>query len=154
MPRGLRGMARVAKPGGRVLMNVYGDPHKIEFFGFLVGAIQSVRPDFTGPPMDPPPLPFQLQDPRRLQRELESAGLTDVKVETITEATEFRSGSDLWDWLVWSNPIVESVLGGLTLTAEDRAIIQHTLDRMVRDRAGESGVARLTNPINVGIGSK
>jgi len=41
---------RVVKPGGRVLMNVYGDPHKIEFFGFFVGAIQSVRPDFNGPP--------------------------------------------------------------------------------------------------------
>ena len=24
-------MARVVKPGGRVLMNVYGDPHEIEF---------------------------------------------------------------------------------------------------------------------------
>src|SRR5919205_3045404 len=27
MPRGIREMARVSKPGGRVLMNVYGDPH-------------------------------------------------------------------------------------------------------------------------------
>jgi ubiquinone/menaquinone biosynthesis C-methylase UbiE len=60
MPRGIREMARVTKPRGRVLMNVYGDPHKIEFF---VGAIQSVVPSFKGPPMDPRPLPFQLQDP-------------------------------------------------------------------------------------------
>lgn len=61
MPKGIGEMVRVAKPGGRVLMNVYGDPHKIEFFGFFVGAIQSVRPDFNGPRMEPPPLPFQLQ---------------------------------------------------------------------------------------------
>ncbi len=112
MPKGIREMARVVKPGGRVLMNVYGDPHKIEFFGFFVGAIQSVRPDFTGPPMDPPPLPFQLQDPERLRKELAAAGLKDVKVETITETTEFRTGKELWEWLVWSNPIVETVLGG------------------------------------------
>src|SRR5687767_10642743 len=63
MPKGISEMARVVKPGGRVLMNVYGDPHKIEFFGFFVDSIQSVRPSFNGPPMDPPPLPFQLQDP-------------------------------------------------------------------------------------------
>jgi ubiquinone/menaquinone biosynthesis C-methylase UbiE len=49
MPKGISEMARVVRPGGRVLMNVYGDPHKIEFFGFFVNAIQSVRPDFTGP---------------------------------------------------------------------------------------------------------
>ena len=63
MPKGIREMARVVTPGGRVLMIVYGDPHEIDFLGFLVTAIQSVRPGFNGPPMDPPPLPFQLQSP-------------------------------------------------------------------------------------------
>src|SRR5688572_14758460 len=38
MPKGIKEMARVVKPGGRVLMIVYGDPHKIEFFGFFVNA--------------------------------------------------------------------------------------------------------------------
>ena len=52
MPRGLSELARVTKPGGRVLMNVYGAPQKIEFFGFFVHAIQTVVPSFTGPPMD------------------------------------------------------------------------------------------------------
>ena len=79
MPKGISEMARVVRPGGRVLMIVYGDPHEIEFFGFFVSAIQSVRPDFTGPPMDPPPLPFQLQDPERLRKELAAAGLKDIK---------------------------------------------------------------------------
>lgn len=40
-------------------------------------------------------------------KELATAGLKDIKVETITEITEFQSGKELWDWLVWSNPIVE-----------------------------------------------
>ena len=78
MPQGIREMARVVKSGGRVLMTVYGDPHEIEFFGFFVTAIQSVRPDFTGPPMDPPPLPFQLQSPERLREEMASAGLREI----------------------------------------------------------------------------
>ena len=53
MPRGIGEMARVVKPGGHVLMTVYGDPHEIEFFGFLVAAIQVARPDFDGPRWTP-----------------------------------------------------------------------------------------------------
>ena len=115
MPQGIREMARIVISGGRVLMIAYGDPHEIEFLGFLVTAIRCVRPDFDGPPMDPPPLPFQLQSPDRLRDELAAARLRDISVETITEVTEFDSGAALWDWLVCSNPIVETILADLAL---------------------------------------
>jgi hypothetical protein len=137
-----------------VLVNAYGDPHKIEFLGFLVGAVQTVRPDFNGPPMDPPPLPFQLADPERLRKELAAAGLKDVRVETVTETTEHKTGKDLWEWLVWSNPIVETVLGSLNLTDDERGVIQQALEKMVRERAGGSGPAKLTNPVQIGVGTK
>ena len=154
MPTGISEMARVVKPGGRVLMTVYGDPHRIDFFGFFVDAIQSVRPDFTGPPMDPPPLPFQLQDPKKLRDELGTAGLADIEVATITESTEFQTGTDLWDWIVWSHPLAETMLGGLNLTNGERGVIQQTLENLVRKRAKGSGRAVLTNPINIGVGKK
>jgi ubiquinone/menaquinone biosynthesis C-methylase UbiE len=154
MPRGISEMARVTKPGGRVLMNVYGDPHKIEFFGFFVGAIQSVVPSFEGPPMDPLPLPFQLQDSEKLRQEFAKAGLKAIKVETITERTEFQSGEHLWDWLVHSNPIVGMVLGELNLTKEQTTVVQQALEGMLRERSGGSGPAVLTNPVNIGIGTK
>ncbi|MCI0858186.1 MAG: methyltransferase domain-containing protein [Chloroflexi bacterium] len=154
MPKGISEMVRAVKPGGRVLMTVYGDPHEIEFLGFLVGAVQSVRPDFDGPPMDPPPLEFQLADPDMLHKQLSAAGLKDVKVETITETSEHKTGMDLWEWLVWSNPLVEMVLGGLSLTNDERGVVQQTLEKMVSERAGGSGPAKLTNPINIGVGTK
>ena len=154
MPRGISEMARVTKPGGRVLMNVYGDPHKIEFFGFFVRAIQSVIPSSEGPSMDPPPLPFQLQDPERLRQELAKAGLKDIRVETITEKLEFQSGKQLWDWLVNSNPIAGMILAELNLTKEQTAVVQQALEGMIRERSGGSGPAVLTNPINIGIGTK
>jgi ubiquinone/menaquinone biosynthesis C-methylase UbiE len=154
MPKGIREMVRVVKPGGRVLIHAYGDPHKIEFLGFLVAAVQSVRPDFNGPPTDPPPLEFQLADPERLQKELSAAGLKDVKVDTITETTEHKTGEDLWEWLVWSNPIVEMVLGSLSLTHDERGLVQQALEKMVSERAGDGNGARLTNPVNIGIGRK
>jgi SAM-dependent methyltransferase len=152
LPKAIREMARVVRQGGRVLISAYGDPHQIEFLGFLIGAVQSVRPDFDGPPMDPPPLEFQLADPERLRKELAAAGLKDVKVEIITETTEHKTGKDLWEWLVWSNPIVEMVLGSLNLTNDERSVVQQTLEKMVRERAGGRHAARLTNPVNIGVG--
>jgi len=154
MPRGISELARVTRPGGRVLMSVYGAPQKIEFFGFFVHAIQAVVPDFTGPPMDPPPLPFQLQNPEKLRNELDKAGLKDIRVETITEKLEFRSGQQLWDWLTNSNPIVEMVLSGLNLTGAQESVIRDTLDDMINKRSGGTGPAALTNPINIGLGTK
>jgi ubiquinone/menaquinone biosynthesis C-methylase UbiE len=154
LPRGLSEMARVTKPGGRVLMNVFGPPREVEFFSFFVRAVQASVPCFTGPPMDPPPLPFQVADPKKLGREMAYAGLKAVRVETTTATLEFQSGQQLWDWLTNSNPIVGMVLGQLDLKSEQIAIVRQALEDMVRERAGGSGTAVLTNPINIGVGTK
>lgn len=155
MPKAVREMVRVVKPGGRVLINAYGDPEEIEFLSFLVTAVQSVRPGFDGPPADPPPLEFQLADPDKLRRALTAAGLKDVKVETITETTEHETGKDLWEWLVCSNPIVECILSGmLNLTDDERRVVQQNLDKRVHERAAGSRAAKLTNPVNIGVGTK
>lgn len=154
MPRGIRELARVVKPRGRVLMSVYGNPHEIEFLGLFVGAIRSVIPSFEGPPMDPLPLPFQLHDPERLRHELAAAGLRAISVETITERTPFASGKELWDWLIHSNPIVGDILGELDVTDDQMVGVRNALDEMLRQRADGSGAAALTNPINIACGTK
>jgi pimeloyl-ACP methyl ester carboxylesterase/SAM-dependent methyltransferase len=154
MPRGIREMARVVKPGGRVLVIAYGVPHEIEFLRFFVEAIRTVRPDFDGPPMEPLPLPFQLCDPARLRFELEGAGLSSVDVETMTEKTEFKTGESLWEWIVWSNPIAGEVLQHLAIAEREVDTIQQALEDLVHTRAKGSDKAVLSNPINVGIGVK
>lgn len=136
------------------MMNVLGAATRIELFHFFVDAIQAAVPGFTGPPMDPPPLPFQLQDPERLRQELAKAGLKDIRVETITEKLEFQSGKQLWDWLVNSNPIAGMILAELNLKKEQTAVVQQALERLVCERSGGSGPAVLTNPINISIGTK
>jgi SAM-dependent methyltransferase len=152
-PRGIREMARVVKPGGRVVMTVYGSPAEIDFLGFFVGAVHSVRPDFV-PPMDPPPPEFRLADPEKLRRELVEAGLKDVQIDQITERTEFKSSKFLWEWIIWSNPIVERILGMLNVTNEERGTIEKTMYKLWEERARSSGVATLSAPINIGWGTK
>ena len=154
MPRGIAELARVTRPEGRVVLVVFGAAEKVEFFGFFVRAIQAAAPGFTGPPMDPPPLPFQLQDPDRVRQALAEAGLKDIRVETTTENLEFQSGRQLWDWLVNSNPIAGAILAQLDLTEQQTALVRKALDDMVRERSGGSGHAVLTSPINIGIGTK
>ena len=155
LSKGILEMARVTKPGGRVLFLAYGNPHEIDFLGFLVLAVRSVRPDFDGPPMDPPPLEFRLADPETLRAELSSAGLKSATVETVTETTRFESGQDLWEWILWSNPIVEKILRGmLNLTNEERETVRQTLETLVQTRAGGGHFATLSNPVNIGIATK
>ena len=146
MPTGVAEMARVVRPGGRVLVNAYADPHAIEFLGVFVDAVQAAVPSFEGPPMDPLPLPFQLHDPERVREVLTDAGLGGVEVETIVERTEFKSGEHLWDWLLHSNPIVDAVLAELDLTEEQRAVVQEAAVRV--------GPTVLAAPINIGIGTR
>lgn len=152
LPRGLSELTRVTKPGGRVLMVTYAPPQKIEFLGFFMGAMQAAVPGFTGLPMDPPPLPFQAADPEKLRQRLADAGLKDVRVETGAEKLELQSGKHLWDWVTNSNPIGGMLVADLTKGQE--AMVQRVLDGMLRERAGGSGPAVLTNPVHIGMGRK
>ena len=149
---GLSELARVTKPGGHVLMVVYGPPQQVEFLGFFMGAMQAAVPGFTGLPMDPVPLPFQVANPEKLRQELAEAGLRDIRVETNTENLEFQSAKHMWDWVTNSNPIGAMMVADVT--EEQRAAVQEELDGMLRQRSEGSGPAVLTSPIHIGIGTK
>lgn len=151
LPRGLSEMARVTKPGGTVVMVTFGPPPKIEFLGFFLAAVKHVVPDFAGLPMDPPPLPFQVSDPAKLHQAMRDAGLNAVRVETTTETQEFTSAEHLWNWLASSNPIGARLTG--SLSPDQAASVRDVLEAMLRERCGESGTAKLTNPINIAVGT-
>jgi ubiquinone/menaquinone biosynthesis C-methylase UbiE len=150
LPQGLSELARVTKPGGRVLVVTMGLPSEVEFLGFFLEAVKSTVPGFTGFPMDPPPLPFQVSDPESLREELVNAGLTDIRVERANHRLEFESGAQMWDWVIASNPLGAQLVADLT--EEQTATAQKALDDKLRERSGGSGPAVLNNPVNVGIG--
>ena len=148
----LREMVRVTRPGGRVVLVAYGAPAEFEALQFFIAALQAVVPEFEGLP-EPLPLEFQVSDPEVLRQRLAAAGLIEVEVDTThEERVEMRSGQDCWDWMCGSNPIVGMILGDVT--AEDQGTLRQVLDGMIRERAGDSGVAVLTAPLNIGWGRK
>jgi SAM-dependent methyltransferase len=150
--RALREMVRVTKPGGRVLVIAYGPPEEFEALQIFIGALTAVAPEFPGLPDDPPPLEFQVSDPAVLRRRLIDAGLREVRVERTVERPAFASGQELWDWVLYGNPIPGMLVADLT--DEQRARLRRVLDGMLRERADGNGRAVLANAVHIGIGTK
>jgi ubiquinone/menaquinone biosynthesis C-methylase UbiE len=152
-PAALREMARVTKPGGRVLLIAYGPPSRFEALQLFIDALRAVNPGFEGLPSQPPPLEFQVSDPDVMRQRLRAAGLRSVTVDsTHQEKLELRSGQQLWDWCLGSNPIPGMLVA--ELTEGQKASVRARLDEMVRARSNEKDLAVLTAPLNIGIGSK
>jgi ubiquinone/menaquinone biosynthesis C-methylase UbiE len=151
-PRALREMVRVTKPAGRVLVIAYGYPAELEFLQFFIGALKVVAPEFPGLPEDPPPLEFQVSDPEVLRQRLANAGLKEVRVERTAERPAFTSGQEMWDWVLYGNPIPGLLVADVAESQQAR--LRQVLDGMVRERAGANRRAVLTNAVNVGIGTK
>ncbi|MFL5759906.1 MAG: class I SAM-dependent methyltransferase [Thermomicrobiales bacterium] len=151
-PRALQEIVRVTKPGGRVLVIAYGAPADLEFLHLFIAAFKAVVPDFAGLPDDPPPLEFQVSDSEILRQRLTAAGLRNVKIESSAERPAFRSGQEMWDWVLYGNPIPGMLVGDLT--EEQRATIRQILDGMLRERSSGNRHAVLSNKVNIAIGIK
>jgi SAM-dependent methyltransferase len=148
----LREMVRVTKPGGRVLLIAYGSPAEFDALQLFIAALQTVVPEFEGLP-DPPPLEFQVSDPAVLRARLVAAGLSEVQVDTTQqERVEVSTGQQVWDWMLYSNPITDMILEDVA--EAERAKLRRALDDMIRDRADTAGLAVLTAPLNIGWGQK
>lgn len=151
-PRALREMVRVTRPGGRVFVTAYRLPAELEFLSFFIGALRAVEPEFPGVPDNPPPLEFQLADPEVVRQRLTAAGLKHVHVVQTAERPTFASGQQLWNWLLHGNPIAGLLVSDLS--ADQQARLRQVLDGMLGERHGPTGHATLSNPVNIGIGTK
>jgi hypothetical protein len=58
----------------------------------------------------------------------------------------------MWGWVLYGNPIPGVLLADLS--EDQRARLRQVLAGMLRERAGADGRAALTNPVNIGVGTK
>jgi hypothetical protein len=75
-----------------------------------------------------------------------------VRVERTAERPAFGSGQEMWDWVLYGNPIPGLLVAGLDQGQQTR--LRQVLDGMLRERADATGRAVLTNAVNIGIGTK
>lgn len=149
---GLREMVRVTRPGGQVLVVVFGPLSRAEFIALPLVAMQAIVPGCVPRPGGPPMPPFRLSDPATLQRTLEDAGSSSVHVDTVPWTVTVDSVDDLLDLLLASNPIARQLTAGLT--DEQFRRVRQLLDGMLRERsAGAPGGAVLTSEMHVGQGT-
>lgn len=152
LSRAMRELVRVTRRTGRVLVVAYGAPDEVEFLAFFLAAIHAVVPDFTGIPEEALRLSFQVAEPASVHHVLAESGLREIRVETVTERREFRSGAGMWNWVVNSSPSLRALIADVS--AEEGVEVRKVLDGMLRERSGGNGAAMLTNPVHIGIGVK
>lgn len=149
---GLAEMVRVTKPGGEIVVAGFGSPAKAEPITYFVGAAKAAKPEFTPPPMDPPPLPFQIADLDVFRAKLGDADLRNVTVGSITWELPFESAEHFWNTFTSANPVFTKLAAGLT--ADEAAEARRVLDGMFREHnGGEPGIVMRTE-MNIGVGTK
>jgi SAM-dependent methyltransferase len=89
----LRESARALRPGGRLVLAVWGEAGRNPW---LMQILEAVMSHLSAPPPEPgAPGPFSLGDPARLRDLLEQAGFGDLEVEEV-ETTQVYDSLDAW----------------------------------------------------------
>lgn len=94
MSAAMRELARVARPGGRVVITAWGPPDRCEVLADLFSKVAPLMP--PPPPGNPPAHPGALSQPGELPAVLERAGLRVVDEGEVACPVVFPSAETSW----------------------------------------------------------
>jgi SAM-dependent methyltransferase len=107
----LRESARVLRPGGRLVLAVWGEAEKNPWLSNILGAVMA---HLNAPPPEPGmPGPFALGDTARLRDLLDQAGLVEAEVEEFDAEQVYDSLDAWWEKILSVGGPLKAVLGSL-----------------------------------------
>lgn len=144
--QGLCEMARVLRPGGRVVISSWVPTDRVPV---LQTVMQAIREQLPGLPFGNHKAP--LGEPEEMRDEMSSAGLREVEIHEVTFESSYPSVDAFWESFVRGG--VPFVLLKQKLGAAGFAPFSEGVKARMREQLG-AGPLSLKWPANMGVGQK
>jgi ubiquinone/menaquinone biosynthesis C-methylase UbiE len=140
---GVAELARVLRPGGRIVLAMWDAPERVALFGLFEEAMRRAGVH-AGAAMPAGPPAHRFADPGELRGLLETAGLDEVALRTLEVRAAVDDAGELWDGVLTGS--VRTAAQLRALAGDERARVRAELERLLATRSSRlDAVVRLAS---------